>query len=153
MDHRSKVLAVLLAGAVAAAGCGGDGTTPPEPPGDLAPNLAGTYDLTAFSSALVTGGQTLEPPDVSGIFVLRQDPPTGNESMGTFEMSISVPDGLGGTTAFDDEGTYTVRSDGTWEQAGNLNQSRGTYTLQSGTFTVTVTEPPLAVSLSVWQRR
>ena len=153
MHHRSKVFAVLLAGAVAAAGCGGDGTTPPEPPGNLAPNLAGTYDLTAFSSALVTGGQTLEPPDVSGIFVLRQDPPTGNESMGTFEMSISVPDGLGGTTAFDDVGTYTVRSDGTWEQAGNLNQSRGTYTLESGTFTVTVTEPPLAVSLSVWQRR
>ena len=120
---------------------------------DLAPNLAGTYDLAAFSSPLVTGGRTLEPPDVSGIFVLRQDPPTGNESMGTFEMNISVPDGLGGTTAFDDEGTYTVRSDGTWEQAGNVNQTRGTYTLESGTFSVTVTEPAFAVSLSVWQRR
>lgn len=153
MNQSSKVLACFLAGAFAAAGCGGDGTTPPDPPEDLAPNLAGTYDLAAFSSALVTGGQTLEPPLVSGLFVLRQDPPTGNESMGTFEMSISVPDGLGGTTAFDDEGTYTVRSDGTWEQAGNLNQARGTYTLEGGTFTVTVTEPPLAVSLSVWQRR
>ena len=152
MNQRSQVLASLLAGAIVA-GCGGDGTTPPDPPKDLAPNLAGSYDLAAFSSALVTGGQTLEPPVVSGTFVLRQDPPTGNESMGTFEMSISVPDGLGGTTAFDDEGTYTVRSDGTWEQAGVLNQARGTYTLEGGTFTVTVTEPPLAVSLSVWQRR
>ncbi|MDE2655774.1 MAG: hypothetical protein F4087_10970 [Gemmatimonadetes bacterium] len=152
MNRRSTVLSALVAGAVVAAGCGGDDPTDP-PEQDLAPNLAGTYDLSAFSSALVTGGQTLQPPDVSGIFVLRQDPPTGNESMGTFEMSISVPDGLGGTTAFDDEGTYTVRSDGTWEQFGNLNQARGTYTLESGTFTVTVTEPPLAVSLSVWQRR
>lgn len=151
MNHRSTVLPALLAGGVLVAGCGGDEPTPPEE--DLAPNLAGTYDLAAFSSALVTGGQTLEPPDVSGIFVLRQDPPTGNESMGTFEMSISVPDGLGGTTEFDDEGTYTVRSDGTWEQAGNVNQTRGTYTLESGTFSVTVTEPAFAVSLSVWQRR
>lgn len=151
MNHRWKLFAVLLAGTAAAAACGGDEATPPEQ--DLAPNLAGTYDLAAFSSALVTGGQTLEPPLVSGVFILRQDPPTGNVSMGTFEMSVSVPDGLGGTTAFDDEGTYTVRSDGTWEQAGNLNQARGTYTLEGRTFTVTVTEPALAVSLSVWQRR
>lgn len=151
MSDRSKVLAALLAAAVAVPGCGGSDPTPPDE--DLAPNLAGTYDLAAFSSVLVTGGQTLEPPLVSGVFLLRQDPPTGNEAMGTFEMSISVPDGLGGTTSFDDEGTYTVRSDGTWEQRGNLNQARGTYTLESGTFTVTVTEPALAVSLSVWQRR
>ena len=150
MSHRRNVLAALLAAAAGAAACGGDEPTPPQ---DLAPNLAGTYDLAAFSSALVTGGQTLEPPVVSGVFVMSQDPPTDNVSMGTFEMSISVPDGLGGTTAFDDEGTYTVRSDGTWEQYGNLNQSKGTFTLSGGTLSVEVSEPALAVSSSVWQRR
>ena len=151
MGRRSMLLRSLLAGAVLAVACGGeDEMMPPE---DLAPNLAGTYDLTAFSSALVTGGQTLEPPVVSGMFTLRQSAPTGPEAMGTFELSITVPDGLGGNQTLTDRGNYTVRSDGTWEQAGELQQGQGTYTFRGGTFTVMVAEPPLAVSTSVWQRR
>lgn len=151
MRCRSMVHSCSLAGIVLMVGCGGDETTPPAD--DLAPNLAGTYDLTAFSSALVTGGQTLMPPTVSGIFTLQQSPPTGSESMGTFDMSLSVPNGLGGTNAIDDVGTYTVRTDGTWEQRGDVTQTKGTYTFQGGVFTVMVTEPALAVSTSVWQRR
>lgn len=153
MGRRSILLLACVAGTVAMTGCGGG--EPVEPLGpevDLAPNLSGVWELTAFSSQLVTAGETLEPPLISGTFILRQDPPTGSEAMGTFEMSISVPDGFGGTTAFDDSGTFTVRSDGTWEQAGNLNQAKGTYTLEGLIFSVIVTEPALAVSTTVWQR-
>ena len=117
---------------------------------DTVPNLAGTYDLVSFSSALITGGKALEQPDVSGVLTLQ--PGTGR-AMGTFETSISVPDGLGGTTVFDDDGTYKVGTDGTWEQAGNLNQASGAYTLDGATLTVTVTEPSLAAAVSVWQHR
>ena len=150
MKRGSMLLVSLLAGTIALASCGGDDPMPPTE--DLAPNLSGTWSLVAFSSALVTGGETLEPPLVSGIFTLRQDPPTGSESMGTFEMSLTVPDGLGGTTLIDDEGTYTVRTDGSFDQNGADFQTRGTYTLAGGTFTVMVTEPALAVSTTVWQR-
>jgi hypothetical protein len=154
MNHRWKLFAVLLAGTAAAAACGGDEPTPPDE--DLAPNLSGTYDLTAFSALPITGGTVLEPPDVSGIFVLQQDPPTSSGAMGTFELSITFPDGLGGTATRDDEGTYTVRTDGSWEQISTLPggfQAKGTYTFQNGVFTAKVTEPALAVSTTVWQRR
>ena len=150
MSHRSRVTLAVLAGWVAVAACGGDDPTPPQ---DLAPNLAGTYDLTSFSSLLVTDGETLVPPDVEGTFVLRQQVPTGSEGTGTFEMSVRVPSPLGGQDEIVDSGTFTVRSDGTLEQAGDLYQTKGTFTFQGGTLTVVVSEPALAVSTSVWQRR
>ena len=67
-------------------------------------------------------------------------------------ISITLPDGLGGTTMLEDQGTYVNRVDGTWEQAGVLLQGLGTYTLQSGILTVDVTEPALNVSTTVWRR-
>lgn len=154
MSRCSKMLFSFLALSVVPVGCGGDDPMPPAD--DLAPNLAGTYDLASFSAPLITGDNTLEPPDVSGIFILRQSPPTGPEATGTFELSITYPDGLGGTATRDDEGTYTVRSDGTWEQISTLPggfQSKGTYTFQNGVFTAMVEEPALAISTTAWRRR
>ena len=153
MSHRSRVTLPVLAGlvVVAVAACGGDEPTPP--PQDLAPNLAGTYDLTSFSSLLVTAGETLVPPEVGGTFLIRQEAPTGSEGTGTFEMTVRVPDGLGGEQEIVDEGTFTVRSDGTMDQVGVLYQTKGTFTLGGGTLTVMVSEPALAVSTSVWRRR
>lgn len=154
MTRHSTLLSCCLAGIVAAVGCGGSDPMPPDE--DLAPNLSGTYDLTAFSAPLITGEEVLAPPDVSGIFILGQNPPTGPMATGTFELSITFPDGLGGTATREDEGTYTVRSDGSWEQVSTLPggfQSKGTYTFQNGTFAAMVTEPALAISTTVWQRR
>lgn len=155
MSRRSILILALVAGVGALAGCGGDDPTPPVE--DLAPHLDGVYDLRAFTSALVTGGQTLEPPVVSGMFTLRQPAPNGPQGTGTFDLSITVPDGMGGTQSLEGQGDFTVRSDGTWEQDGMVAnapyQGRGTYTFQNGTFTVVVTEPPLSVSTTVWQRR
>lgn len=155
MCRGSMLFLAVVAGIGALTGCGGDDPMPPNR--DLAPNLAGTYDLSAFTSALVTGGLRLEPPVVSGMFTLRQAVPTGSESMGTFELSITVPDGMGGNQSLVGQGDFTVRSDGTWEQDGVVAeapyQGRGTYTFENGTFTVVVTEPPLSVSTTVWQRR
>ncbi len=155
MSRGLMLFLAFVTGTGALTGCGGDDPMPPDE--DLAPNLDGTYDLRAFTSALVTGGQTLEPPVVSGMFTLRQPAPTGSEAMGTFDLSITVPDGMGGNQSLEGQGDFTVRSDGTWEQdgvvAGAPYQGRGTYTFQNGTFTVVVTEPPLSVSTTVWQRR
>ena len=152
MSHRSRVTLAVLAGlaVVAAVACGGDDPTPPE---DLVSNLAGTYDLTSFSSLLVTAGETLNPPEVAGTFVIRQEAPTGPVGTGTFEMTVRVPDGLGGEQEIVDQGTFTVRSDGTMDQVGALYQTKGTFTLQGSTLTVMVSEPALAVSTSVWQRK
>ena len=145
----------LVAGTGVVTACGGDDPMPPDD--DLAPNLDGTYDLAEFTSALVTGGLTLAPPQVSGMFTLRQPAPTGPEATGTFELSITVPDGMGGNQSIEGQGDFTVRSDGSWEQdgvvAGAPYQGTGTYTFRNGTFTVVVTEPPLSVSTTVWQRR
>ncbi len=153
MCRGSMLFLAFIAGALA--GCGGDDPMPP--PGDLAPNLDGTYDLRAFASVLVTGGQTLEPPLVSGMFTLRQAAPTGPEAMGTFDLSITVPGPDGGNQSLEGQGDFTVRSDGTWEQDGVVAdapyQGKGTYTFQNGTFTVVVTEPAFSVSTTVWQRR
>lgn len=102
MCRGSMLFLAVVAGIGALTGCGGDDPMPPNR--DLAPNLAGTYDLRAFTSALVTGGLTLEPPVVSGMFTLRQAVPTGSESMGTFELSITVPDGMGGNQSLVGQG-------------------------------------------------
>lgn len=140
----------ILAATVLMAGCG-DGEGPVEPD-DAPPDLSGTYTLVSIV-AIVTGGAVMTPPDATGTFTLRQSPPVGQEASGTMTMDLTIPDGLGGTTPIVDTGTYTVRSDGTWEQAGNLVQARGTYTFVNNVLTVEVTEPPLNVSTTVWQRQ
>ena len=139
------ILLVLLG----CAACGGEDPVEPEP--ERPPDLTGSYTLESLS-AIVTGGQTLTPPDVAGSFSVQQTSVTGAEASGTTMISITLPDGLGGTTMLEDQGTYVNRLDGTWEQAGVLLQGLGTYTLQSGILTVDVTEPALNVSTTVWRR-
>ncbi len=131
------------------AACGGEDPVEPEP--ERPPDLTGSYTLESLS-AIVTGGQTLTPPDVAGSFSVQQTSVTGAEASGTTMISITLPDGLGGTTMLEDQGTYVNRVDGTWEQNGQLLQGLGTYTLQSGILTVDVTEPALNVSTTVWRR-
>lgn len=140
----------ILAGALLMAGCGDE--EDPVEPDDAPPDLSGTYTLVSIV-AIVTGGTVMTPPDATGTFTLRQSPPVGQEASGTMTMDITIPDGLGGTTDIVDTGSYTVRRDGTWEQAGNLVQAKGTYTFVNSVLTVEVTEPPLNVSTTVWQRQ
>ncbi len=134
-----------------ALGCGGEETVEPDPgPHDL----SGSYTLVTFSSGLLTGGQAVGPPAVSGDFTLRQTAVNGDEATGTMEISLVLPPG-GPFERVADSGTYKNRTDGTWEQlaAGLLGQATGTFAVDSGTLTVTVTEPALAVSTTVWQRQ
>ncbi|MCY4648550.1 MAG: hypothetical protein OXE73_16910 [Gammaproteobacteria bacterium] len=149
LHSRPAPLFPLLIALVALAGCGGEDPVEPEP--ERPPDLTGSYTLESLS-AIVTGGQTLTPPDVAGSFSVQQMSVTGAEASGTTMISITLPDGLGGTTMLEDQGTYVNRVDGTWEQAGVLLQGLGTYTLQSGILTVDVTEPALNVSTTVWRR-
>ena len=147
-SRRAPFLPLLTALLVLKA-CGGE--DPVEPAPEAPPDLTGTYTLESLS-AIVTGGQTLTPPDVSGSFSVRQTSVTGPEASGTTMISVTLPDGLGGTETLEDQGTYVNRLDGTWEQAGVLLQGLGTYTIQSGILTVDVSEPALNVSTTVWRR-
>lgn len=147
-DAASRLLP-LLACAVLAAGCGGEEVVEPD---NAPPDLTGTYSLVSIN-ALVTGGQVMMPPDVTGTFSLQQSPPVGDQASGTMTMDVTIPDGLGGTTDIVDTGTFTVWTDGAWEQMGNLVQARGTYTFVNNVLTVEVTEPAINVSTTVWQRQ
>ena len=147
---RLKLLLPVLIGAFVMGGCG-EGEDPVEPD-DTPPDLTGTYTLRSLSSIL-TAGETLSPPDVSGTFKVEQLTVVGTEASGTMSVEVMLPDGEGGTQLITDEGTYTVRSDGTWEQAGQLLQGKGTYELVGNTLTVVVTEPEFSVSTTVWQRQ
>ncbi len=139
-----------LAAVAPTMGCGG-GEDPVEPD-EAPPDLSGTYTLVSIV-ALVTGGAVMTPPDATGTFTLQQSAPVGQEASGTMTMDLTIPDGLGGTTDIVDTGTYTVRFDGTWEQAGNLVQALGTYEFVNNVLTVEVTEPALNASTTVWQRQ
>lgn len=145
------LIAPLLTGALLMAGCGGEDPVEPEPEA-APPDLTGTYTLLSFASAVVTGGNVLTPPDVSGMFTVERTSVTGEEAGGTFEMTVSVPDGEGGTTTIVDRGTYKNHLDGQLDQAGELWQTRGTYELDGTTLTIDVSEPALAISKTVWQR-
>ena len=90
---------------------------------------------------------------MSGTLVLSQSPATGREAVGTFSLDVTVPDSEGGSDQQADQGTYTVRTDGTWEQRGNLFQGTGTFTLEGSVLTVMVDQPILSVSQSVWRRQ
>ena len=149
LRSRPAPLFPLLATLLALAACGGDDPVEPEP--ERPPDLTGSYTLVSLS-AIITGGQTLTPPAVTGTFTAQQTSATGGEASGTTMFSLILPDGMGGTTPIDDQGTYVNRLDGTWEQAGLVLQGIGTYTLQNGILTVEVTEPALNVSTTVWRR-
>ncbi len=133
-------------------GCGDDTQTmePPEGP----PDLSGSYQLQSFWSQLLSGGDTLTAPEVTGSFTVSQTSTTSSEAKGTFSFDIKVPAGKSGqVTELVDAGTYAVRVDGTWEQDGALGQSVGTYSLDGTTLTVRVTQPALAVSTTVWRKQ
>ena len=149
LRFRSAPIFRFLVALPALAGCGGEAAVEPDP--ERPPDLSGSYTLESLS-AIVTGGQTLSPPDVSGSFSVRQTSVVGAEASGTTTVSVTLPDGQGGTATFDDEGTYVNRFDGTWEQAGLLLQGIGTYTIRNNVLTVEVLEPAINVSTSIWRR-
>lgn len=129
-------------------GCGGD-DDPAEPPAATPPDLSGTYALQSFTSATLTGGNVLTPPAVSGTLTLQQTAQTGSEANGTFSIAVTLPDG----TPFGDQGTYTLMADGSWQQAGNVFQGTGTFTLEGSDLTVNVVEPAISASSSIWRRQ
>ena len=149
LRSRPVPLLSLLIALLGITACGGEDPVEPDP--ERPPDLTGTYTLESLS-AIVTGGQTLAPPDVTGSFSVRQTAVTGPEASGTTTISVTLPDGLGGTTTLEDGGTYVNRLDGTWEQAGVLLQGLGTYTFRNNILTVEVTEPALNVSTTIWRR-
>ena len=151
LRSRSAPLFPLLVILLAPAACGGEQPVEPEP--ERPPDLTGSYTLESLQSVIATGGQTLTPPDVSGTLTAQQTSVTGGEASGTTELSLILPDGMGGTAPpLDDRGTYVNRLDGTWEQAGILLQGIGTYTFRNNVLTIEVTEPALNVSTTVWRR-
>ena len=120
----------------------------------MPPDLSGSYTLVSLSSAIVTGGEPFTPPQATGGFTLQQTSVEGGEAMGTLQISLMVPGSPLGSQ-IQDTGVYTNRLDGTWEQIakGILEQAIGTYSLANDRLTVTVTEPALAASVTVWQRQ
>ena len=150
LRSRLKPLFPLLLTVIAGAACGGEDPVEPEP--ERPPDLTGNYTMQSLSSPLLTLGEALTPPAVSGTFIAQQTSVTGLEATGTVTVSVTIPDGQGGTITIDDEGPYTNRLDGTWEQGGVLLQGIGTYTVQGNTLTVDVSEPALSVSTTVWQK-
>lgn len=149
LHSRPVPLFPLFVALLALAACGGEDPVEPEP--ERPPDLTGSYTLESLS-AIITGGQTLTPPLVTGTFTAQQTAVTGPEASGTTMFSLILPDGLGGTTPFNDQGTYVNRLDGTWEQHGPVLQGLGTYTLQGAILTVEVTEPALNVATTVWRK-
>ncbi|WP_419950159.1 hypothetical protein [Candidatus Palauibacter sp.] len=154
MKKRLFALLVPVVVATLVAGCGGDDTMEPEPPAvQPPPNLSGTYSLVSLSG-VITGGVTLAPPIAVGTFTLTQNPASGDSASGSLSLSITVTNPLDGSVFnLEDQGTFTVRTDGSWEQTGQQQQALGTFTLAGNVLTVTVTEPATAVSTTVWQRQ
>ncbi len=125
----------------------------PVEPDDTPPDLTGSYTLVSFTSTF-TLGDTLTPPAADGSFALAQTSVVGQEAMGTLDLFIMFPSETGPGTTLENEGVYTNRFDGTWEQEFTTGfQSLGTYTLQNNILTVVVTEPELAVSTTVWRKQ
>lgn len=133
---------VPLAAALAL-GCG-NGVVPPE---EKPPDLSGDYGVLSITQ----GSFTFEPPNASGTFVLKQDSVAGSQAMGsmTFRLQVQTPE-----IELQDMGTYTNSLNGSWTQRGQQGGSAsGTYTFESDTLVVTVTDPPAAASSSVWLQR
>lgn len=145
--RRGTVFSVVAC-IVALWGCPGDDMEGPQG-GDPPPDLTGTYTLVSFTQA----GFTRVPPAVMGTFTIAETSSSTSSASGTVEVDITVPDGMGGLNQIMDSGTYTIRSDGTWEQNGQLGQTIGTYSLVGGTLTVVTTSPASAANTSVWERQ
>ncbi|MDX1393120.1 MAG: hypothetical protein R3195_01970 [Gemmatimonadota bacterium] len=150
MTRLRKLLVPVLA-AFVAVGCSDDDDDPMGPGGGPPPDLSGTYDLVSFTPP---GSTTpIGPPIADGTFVLNQTSSSDTEASGDVDLDITIPDGMGGQNTIMESGTYTIRSDGTWEQESTTLQTVGTYTLVGSTLTVIVTDPPQAATTSVWQRQ
>ena len=129
-------------------GCGGgDDPMDPAPPAvEPPPNLSGTYDLQSVTQS----GLTVAAPTAMGTSVISQTSSSGDSASGTLSYSVSIPS-FGIMLA--DEGTFTIRTDGSWEQNGTEGQALGTFTLAGNVLTIIVTEPAAAVSTTVWRRQ
>ncbi|WP_420463705.1 hypothetical protein [Candidatus Palauibacter sp.] len=155
MKKRLGILLIPVVAAGLVVGCGGDDdpvepTTPAVTP---PPNLSGTYDLQSLTG-VVTGNFPIGPPIAVGTFTLMQNSASGDTATGSLSLSLTVTDPRDGSvTEIADQGMFTVRTDGSWEQTGQQQQALGTYTLAGNVLTVIVTEPAAAVSTTVWQRQ
>lgn len=154
MKKRLRTLCVPLVVATLVVGCGGGDTMDPEPPPDAGPaDVSGTYSLVSLTG-VITQGATIGPPIAVGTAMLSQNPASGDSATGTMSMLLTVTNPLNGeVTEIADQGSFTLRTDGSWEFAGQLQQNIGTYTLAGNVLTVMVTEPPAAVATTVWQRQ
>ncbi|MDE0179368.1 MAG: Ig-like domain-containing protein [Gammaproteobacteria bacterium] len=133
---------ITAAGAGSAAGVEGTAeitVLPPPPP----PDLTGTYYLESLVGTS-TGGTQLTRPTVSGTLELTQEAPTGDSATGSYEVDITTP-----ALTITDEGTFTVRTDGSWRQDGEVS-GEGTYAISGDTLTLAITEPETAASTTVW---
>ena len=153
MKKRLLTLLVPVVVASLVAGCG-DGTMDPEPPDTQGPpDLSGSYTLVSLVGS-ITGGITLAPPVAEGMFTLTQSSSSGDTGTGSLSVSITVTNPIDGSVFnLEDQGTFTVRADGSWEQTGVQQQALGTYQLAGNLLTVTVTEPATASGTTVWQRQ
>ncbi|MXX68124.1 MAG: hypothetical protein F4Y74_04105 [Gemmatimonadales bacterium] len=112
---------------------------PPPPP----PDLTGTYFLESLVGTS-TGGTQLTRPTVSGTLELMQEMPSGDSAMGNYEVDITTP-----ALTITDEGTFTVRTGGSWRQTGQVS-GEGTFAISGDTLTLAITEPETAASTTVW---
>ena len=146
MKKRLLSSCVPLIVAILAAGCGGDTMDPDPPPAAGPPDLSGTYDLVSLNQ----GGIMIGPPLAEGTFTLTQTSSSGDTASGTMVYEVTVPSqGI----MIQDQGTFTIQSDGSWQQNGSEVQAVGTYSLAGSVLTVVVTEPLAAASTTVWQRQ
>lgn len=154
MKKRLLKLFVPVVVAAVVAGCGGDDMVEPEPPDTVGPpDVSGTYSLVSLTG-VITQGATIGPPIAVGTAMLTQNPGTGESATGSMSMTLTVTNPLNGeVTTIEDQGTFTLRTDGSWEFSGQLQQNIGTYTLAGNVLTVMVTEPPAAVATTIWQRQ
>ncbi|WP_420616084.1 Ig-like domain-containing protein [Candidatus Palauibacter sp.] len=134
----------IITAASGAAAAGAEGTAeitvlPPPPP----PDLTGTYFLESLVGTS-TGGTQFTRPTVSGTLELTQEAPSGDSAMGSYEVNITTP-----ALTIADEGTFTVRSDGSWRQTGQVS-GEGSYAISGDSLTLAITEPETAASTTVW---
>ena len=133
---------ITAAGSGSAAGVEGTAEVtvlPPPPP----PDLTGTYFLESLVGTS-TGGARLTRPTVSGTLELTQEAPSADSAMGSYKVDITTP-----ALTITDEGTFTVQTDGSWRQTGQVS-GEGTYAISGDTLTLAITEPETAASTTVW---
>ena len=111
----------------------------PQPP----PDLTGYYGLASIVGA-ATGGVELTWPTVSGTLELNQQATSDTSATGRYSVTVTTP-----VTNIADQGTYTVRGDGRWEQTGQVG-GEGSYTVSGDTLTIIISEPLTASSTTVW---